>query len=157
MHSPHSNVPERLASEYSNAERKQFEDEFKQLAEHYRAKRKRAKQWINAFFLCVAAMVVGSLVHNLLLFGLSGIAGVLAWLCGHFNSPKLLICPACQQNLLGGFGKFCPECDGNLGRVSFIDDTRCSSCAKKLCLKGGRNFRMRYCTYCGLKLEDEGM
>ena len=158
LHNPRAIVPGKLVSEYSDVEREAFEEAFKRQAEGYRASSKKAKKCVNVcFLLWGTAVLVGALVHSSRSFICFGIAGGLAWLYGVFNYPRWLNCPACSQNLLEGFGQFCPECNGRLGRVSFFDSATCSCCTKKLTLKSGPNFKIRYCTYCGLKLVDEGL
>src|SRR5437870_4651303 len=119
LYNPHAIVPERLASEYSNVEKEAFGEAFKRQAEHYRVKRKKAKRWANVFFFICGTAVVCFPAHSVPLFVCFGIAGVLAWLCVAVNYPRALNCPGCHQNLLEGFGKFCPECAGKLAPVSF--------------------------------------
>jgi hypothetical protein len=92
--------------------------------------------------LCVGAPVIGSLM----------------WL------PKL-ICPGCQKRLdersyiLGqsGLGKFCPEC----GEAALKDGwfyPKCTACGKSLSRgRGGRQFKIRFCTWCDARLDDKGV
>jgi len=77
---------------------------------------------------------------------------------GAFALPKL-VCPACHNKTEAEPDHFCPECgasdlDRNFG---FFSITRCRACGKQLVRgKGGRRYKIRFCTVCGAHLDDAG-
>jgi hypothetical protein len=75
-------------------------------------------------------------------------------------SAALLRCPACRISLENGFGAYCPECGARAlgpGRWRF-GTPRCSACERDMASrKGGRRYRIRACTHCGVWLDDKGL
>ncbi|CAN5708764.1 hypothetical protein BH09VER1_BH09VER1_43990 [soil metagenome] len=63
-------------------------------------------------------------------------------------------CPACKRSL-DASGEFCPVCGRrDLQPGSWLCAPKCSSCQKTMTAgKGGRNYRVRACTHCGLVLD----
>ena len=58
----------------------------------------------------------------------------------------------------GGLGPYCPEC----GAGGTIEDgffgQKCTACGKALRNgRGGRSYKIRYCTRCGAHVDDEGV
>jgi hypothetical protein len=81
---------------------------------------------------------------------LTSIIASLLWL------PKL-ICPGCQRKLEEKIDQFCPECGKAAiggGRIF----PKCTACDKPLRRgRGGRRYKIRYCTWCGAHVADEGI
>lgn len=74
---------------------------------------------------------------------------------------RRLKCPACRRRLIDRIGRFCPEC-GN--RSLEEPDPRdllpahpCTACSKKLHWGKGARIQLRYCTHCGLLLDEQGV
>jgi hypothetical protein len=94
------------------------------------------------FALCIAAPIIGSLV----------------WL------PKLF-CPGCHEKMdkspgfmgKSGLGDFCPEC-GQAAIVKGWAYPKCTACGKSLSTgRGGRQYKIRYCTWCDARVDDKGL
>jgi hypothetical protein len=74
-------------------------------------------------------------------------------------SPPDLTCPGCSNNLRDEPADFCPECGARAVEPRRgIHFPRCTACGKSL-NRGPkyRNYKVRFCTYCGLKLDDQGL
>jgi hypothetical protein len=99
-----------------------------------------------------------------------GIAGFAACIVGSVVGalvflPKL-VCPGCQKKLedrsgyfgQSGLGRFCPEC-GAAALTDALIFSRCTACGKSLTRGGqnGRSYKIRYCTWCGARLDDKGV
>ena len=78
-----------------------------------------------------------------------------------------MTCPGCS-NLIGcynqfraSFGAHCPECGSEKLRPDapdgLIRTVYCEGCGKRLRFGKGRDFVIRYCTHCGLKLDERGL
>ena len=66
----------------------------------------------------------------------------------------VLLCPACGQ-MLGSktLAASCPECGGQLR-----DGEHCLACGRTFSKSGkGRGYSLRYCTNCGINLDDRGI
>lgn len=93
------------------------------------------------------------------------VAGVLVfWAIGFIGGTFLLrlVCPACHKNLEGGSGRFCPACGANaIDKPGFwsLGISQCGVCGAKLSKgKGGRrNYKLRFCTQCGVHVHDKGL
>lgn len=100
-------------------------------SEHYR------KNGIAGFLVCFLPLFIGSF----------------------FLFPKLT-CPGCRHAADHNVEYFCPECGSQtLDRsYSIFCICRCKSCGKKLKSgKGGRRYKIRFCTVCGAHLDDKGI
>jgi len=91
-----------------------------------------------------------------------GIGFVVCWaimFIGSLLLPKI-VCPACHHKADHEIDHFCPECgsaavDRSYG---FFSIERCTACGKKLWRgKGGRRYKIRFCTVCGAHLDDTGV
>lgn len=71
----------------------------------------------------------------------------------------ILACPACAKHLDGNLGAYCPECGEHaVAPESWFAPPSCRSCHCYLCLdERGRHYRIRACTHCGAKVDDEGL
>jgi hypothetical protein len=92
-----------------------------------------------------------------------GVGGfVVCWAIGFIGSfllPKI-VCPACHKEADQEIDQFCPECGspGLDGEYGLFSVTRCDSCCKKLLRgKGGRRYKIRFCTFCGAQLDESGV
>ncbi len=75
-----------------------------------------------------------------------------------FFRPKLA-CPACLQNLEDRKdGNYCPACSSTpLERKGWLHLPKCNVCGEKMRTgKGGRRYKIRHCTHCGLFLDEAG-
>jgi predicted RNA-binding Zn-ribbon protein involved in translation (DUF1610 family) len=92
---------------------------------------------IIGFVLCIVCPLIASLV----------------WL------PRLR-CPACQEKMeaqSGSLGTYCPECGQAALEESFLGQ-KCTACGKSLRNgRGGRSYKIRFCTRCGAHVDDEGV
>lgn len=79
-------------------------------------------------------------------------------------TPKL-ICPVCQLDADCEIVRFCPECDSSELQVKEKDDDNyflvwptCKACKTELRKrKGGRVYKIRFCTRCGAYLDERGL
>ena len=153
-------IPEKTAKDYSEAELLRFEEEFKPIAENCIAKVKRLENILNACFVCFALCVV---------LAAAGIRGILLGLVFAIPISLFLIlfisiigakvfCPACKGNLGKGLGEFCPECGGQMKRSGILKRAECGACGfrPKYGTRGSRQFKIRCCPYCGIKLYERG-
>jgi hypothetical protein len=91
------------------------------------------------------------------------------WLAGWFVlmfvNPKLK-CPACREDVFREGGPFCPECGAR--SVEIKKDTYntriCRACGKELRPQvagrhrhRARNYKIRYCPYCGAYIHTDGI
>jgi hypothetical protein len=97
---------------------------------------------IAGLVVCIAAPIIGSLV----------------WL------PKL-DCPGCHARLDKGpgflsqssLGEYCPECGAAAVGKGWLYP-KCTACGKRLTQgRGGRQYKIRYCTWCDARVDDEGL
>jgi hypothetical protein len=72
---------------------------------------------------------------------------------------RLAKCPACHNSLFSiKLEHYCPECGSNQLKVgNWLKSPRCNECGKYLeWRRGGRNYKIRYCTHCGVLLDKKG-
>ena len=85
----------------------------------------------------------------------------------YFSGP-LLSCPSCSLDVTSGLSCFCPACGAeSLKPRGYFGEARCDSCARILLrstarrenFRSGRNrdYDIRFCTFCGLALDQEGV
>jgi hypothetical protein len=70
-----------------------------------------------------------------------------------------LKCPACHNRLVSRrWENYCPECDSDrLEAGNWYRAWRCNDCGKRLISgKGGRRYKIRACTHCGVLLDEKG-
>jgi hypothetical protein len=136
--------------------------EFKPTADEYRrVSRLLMIAWIPAvaFVFLIRSpkyMVIG--VGGIALFIAASIVGSLVWL------PKLF-CPSCHEKMdkspgfmgKAAFGDFCPEC-GQAAIEKGWFYPKCTACGKRLSQgRNGRQFKIRYCTWCDAHIDDKGL
>jgi hypothetical protein len=159
--------PEKTAADYSEAEKTQFKKNFEPTAKNYR----RFSKIVTAMFLLLGVLfliffILGSNKFlpekyvgwvfipwgSLLLISI-----VAALVLGVKHDPA---CPACKRGVGRALKTFCPECGSNqfvLGSLS--ERSHCSSCKKSFISggMGGRSYKIRFCTHCGILLDDKGI
>jgi len=93
---------------------------------------------------------------------LTGMLAVLCWLLVAVTGlvgNACLKCSECDASLHRAKGQYCPECGGH----SLIDGDwwhprRCGKCGLELHYgKGGRKFKVHYCSECGSYLDEKGL
>ena len=131
-------------------------------AEQFRPAGSRYRRRLGAFVLCAAAGIllsfVSLVVPELLLEWISvpGVALIALSLLLFFMLPALQ-CPACGKATDSGFDRFCPMCGKAALRVSRLWGTRCDGCGRSMGSYKYRNYRVRYCTHCGVMLDARGV
>ena len=142
--------PEKTAVDYSKIEKEQFQKVFQPRARDYRY----FTYLIYGLSIIAFAFIIFSKNRDkwYVFFGLFGI-NLIAY---NLFKP---ICPACKRNVDASIRKFCPECGGNdLTPQSFMLSARCHSCGATLRRgKGGRSYKIRCCTHCGIFLDGKGI
>jgi transposase-like protein len=95
------------------------------------------------------------------------VIGYLAFIAHAMMTPKLP-CPACQQDLeVARLGDYCPDCGARetipkkevLTGAMNTEHPKCTSCGTKFTAgrSGKRIYRIRFCTHCGVFLDDKGL
>lgn len=80
---------------------------------------------------------------------------IFAALAALFSLPALT-CPNCARSC-DGFDRFCPVCGQQRLLISRFWGTRCDVCQKTWGSYKYRNYRIRYCTHCGVLLHQAGV
>jgi hypothetical protein len=134
-------------------------EEFKATADEYRrVVRLLQFSWIigAAFLLLLpTTMYRGYGIAGIALCGAAALMVSLVWL------PKL-ICPGCHEDMDkdGSFaapGQFCPECGEAAIKKGWLFP-KCTACRKTLTRgRGGRDYKIRYCTRCDAHVDDRGL
>jgi predicted RNA-binding Zn-ribbon protein involved in translation (DUF1610 family) len=141
--------PDKTATDYSEAEKERFRSEFRSVATQYRI--------ANRTFLIAgfAAFVWIFATKGREIYWFFGIL-VIAIIYSLLFPP---VCPACQKHVDDRVRKYCPECGSNdLTLGSFMLWPRCHSCGISLRSgKGGRSYKIRCCTHCGVFLDGKGI
>jgi predicted amidophosphoribosyltransferase len=138
----------KTVADYSDAERANFKEQFQRTARIYSIGR------ISGLLASLALVALIGYLRNpgpslfwLCMAGL-GVIGVPLVLILASPSPK---CPACRRVVERELANFCPECGGTL------DENTCGSCKKTLRFGKGRSYWIKYCTHCGVQLDDGGI
>jgi hypothetical protein len=135
---------------WTDDERSRYKAQFRSVARKYRIFAGVTAGSFIATWLLVFLATRGPGGHALVwLAGICALAFVACILYG-----PILLCPACSQ-VLGGkkLASTCPECGGRL-----VEDQRCSACGRTFSRAGkARGYTLRYCTNCGIKLDDKGI
>jgi len=85
--------------------------------------------------------------------GGAGVALIIAAVAIIFARPRL-ICPSCQ-GYAETFAHYCPSCGADELRHYQATAARCSSCRRVLGSYKWRDYRIRFCTNCGVSLEEQ--
>lgn len=157
--------PEKLAGNFSAQELARFQEEFKPLAETYNAKLWTVIKLVALLLLCLVPFCVSiaySFSYGYWLFGV----GIMLCFVGivYFLLTARIRCTACQADLDAGLGAYCPECGGELSdKTNSKVEADCVTCGAKLRFirqpRGGRvrGFKIRSCSYCGVRLHEGGV
>ena len=77
-----------------------------------------------------------------------------------FTLPTIR-CPACKKNAENFHGRFCPECGAILikdGGFLGFGFAKCQDCGKRVPgFSRHRNYKVRFCSNCGVHLDSEGI
>jgi predicted RNA-binding Zn-ribbon protein involved in translation (DUF1610 family) len=138
----------------------QIQEEFGPVAERYRAAAARIR--FLAIGFCACLLAIGAFRPPLgATYVLGGVAA-LCWLAGAivvFRQPAL-ICPNCGENVDGQLQVHCPECGKDAIRFpdGWFQACRCTACgcALKKGRRGSRSWVIRWCTSCGVPLDERG-
>jgi len=158
-------VVKRFASDYSHEELLGIKKSFKPVAEMSRRRQKISNAIvltiILALVISVAIPEIFPAVSVSLTTGFWIFGGLLACLFSLLiaNLTPLFKCPACE-NRLYNIKKYCPECGNQLPTVRHFpqDGLRCEKCNKNILIrKGKRYFKIKFCTFCAVKLDDQGV
>lgn len=132
--------------------------EFARIADRYRVVERRGK-WAAAGF-CATLLAIGIVRPPQPIPSVLGLVAVAWWLAAMvfgFSLPGLS-CPNCEEQLDRALLVYCPECGQNV-----IDDlserTSCTACGASFTRsgRGGRWWTIRWCTVCGVLLDDRGV
>ena len=155
----------RFANDYSRNELGEIQTSFKPVAEMIRRRQKKSNFIVLVIVFALLISIVfpkyfsvvldSRMAEGLFFIGL--IIGSFLLLLKYRTPP--LVCPACKNGLTS-LNKFCPECGSQLLTVRrFLQDVpRCESCNKDMLIrKGKRYFKIKFCTFCAVKLDDQGI
>jgi hypothetical protein len=160
VYTPERFVTGKTARDYTAFELFRFREEFARIAEKYeqgtRVYRMAAGVFLFGNALCFAAVAGGSTTPLPLLFLVPGLLMIPVAVL-RARGVKLC-CPACTRNLVANdFGEFCPGCGGGIKFSRLLGMPECLECGLKPRYRKGRRFKIRACTYCGVKLHEEGV
>ena len=146
--------PTKTAADYSPAMVEEFARQFRPQARRYRWQSNLGSY---GFIGCVIGTLLLARTWSFV-FPIGMALAVLFLIFFALRSDILPPCPACHGDLDPDFGRFCPEC----GSVLIWEDLPggwrvCRSCRHPLRHGKGRNYRIRNCTHCGLRLDEKGL
>jgi hypothetical protein len=146
--------PEKTVSDYSEAEREAFREQFKPAAKNYKVT---TRIFISIGIVFFVGFFISEKNNSLLSY-------LMPWLfLGYivvFISFLLVsspVCPACKRKVDDRIETFCPECGGRVRPRSFLKSAQCLSCGEDLWRGRRRSFRIRCCTHCGVFLDVKGL
>jgi len=132
-------------------------ESFAPIAQRHRRHEKIAACGIGLFMLAVA---MGFWVDKgfMPVLAIIALIGWLIALTAFITSPALQ-CTECDEPVARATGGYCPVCGGqSLSKGSWLQPRACSSCGQTLRYgKGGRRFKVCYCTHCGAHLDRNGL
>jgi hypothetical protein len=157
--------PGKVVSDYTAEEQNRLRQRFASRAEKYR----RHMRITLSCFVGFAVFILSGLLFRPRQVAWVFAPAFLCWLTGiafWLISPPVT-CPGCS-NLIGcsnqfrkSFGAYCPECGCEKLKPSvpdgWIRSAYCEGCGKRLRFGKGQSFVIRYCTHCGLKLDERGL
>jgi rRNA maturation endonuclease Nob1 len=73
-----------------------------------------------------------------------------------FFTKPTLVCPACG-NSVENFDRFCPMCGAEALRRYQITAAKCDECGRTLGHYKYRNYKIHFCTHCGVLLDRRGV
>ena len=158
-------MPEKIVSHYSAQELVRFQEEFKPLADDYNARLWTVLKIIILLLLCLVAFCVSIAYSFSYGYWLFGAAILLCFVSmAYFLLTAKIRCTACQTDLDAGLGAYCPECGGELRyETNSKEKAQCVACGARPRFarqaRGGRvrDFKIRSCSYCGVRLHESGV
>ena len=147
---------QQFAADYGPEDLKRFREMFRPIAENFR--RWKVIRWIIIvvcfayFLICCIFQMSDNISWWVLFFGCW-----LAYIVSLVTESKLK-CPACGNDM-SDLGLICPECgDKAVQKGGWFSRPSCTSCGERLGRgRHGRSYKIRACTHCGVKLDDEGV
>src|SRR3954471_7209829 len=147
-----------------------YQEAFHPVAERYRRHRRIA----SLALACSLCLLIGASLVNgfsLLLFNQPlftprapwyiSAGGLICLVIGGIAmiSKPPLRCPACQGFMDAGISRCCPDCGAHPLDTDLLRRPHCPSCGwtMRLGKHGGRRYRVRVCTGCGLLLDPRGL
>jgi hypothetical protein len=139
---------------------KDFREQFKGIADEFR-RRKRKLKWIAGSVMLFLGLVAifGDTRSDMVFYGLLGtfFVSLITLIAMRMGWLPTLACPACQSDMDLGLGGFCPECGGSELKKNLLG-TKCNACGRSLDRsKYGRQYKVRFCSYCDAHVDDEGV
>ena len=104
---------------------------------------------LSAFLSAFVTLIVSLIAH---------------YIWGWLGTPSM-VCPACQHGVdLDHVANHCPHCGAApVSHVGLYDTPFCKPCGRELTKEDegdgddGRTYSIRYCTHCGLLLDEQGL
>lgn len=150
--------PQRYAEDYTREESESFQETFRAAASDHRRGQRNMLVMFGVAVLCwlPAAFMQKTTLTSWFSWAFAAII-LLTLVLSTLERP--LICPACRNALNEVMGPFCPECGARAVRATDGKYPECGSCKATLSRgrKGGRRYRIRACTHCGVMLDDQGI
>lgn len=147
----------RTVADYTPEEKARLHEAFAPAGRDYRRRR---KTLILVVLMAVPGLLFGLRLERLFVWA-PLVTMVLWWIVLAIAVALMprLRCPGCANYIEYGFGPYCPECGSrSLGPESWFRYPRCASCGKWMSRrKGGRRYKIRACTHCGLPLDERGL
>jgi double zinc ribbon protein len=142
--------PVKDAADYSEVELAEFKLQFEVIAK----RKEKFNRIITPLALIIFPVTMGFVIAVHIWFLLF----IPVFIASSFLFFPVYYCPACRLIHSSSDGHFCPECSGTM-RSSVWSSARCSKCGKSpRTYKGGsRNYKIHYCSHCGVKLSDAGV
>ncbi|HEY1170084.1 MAG TPA: hypothetical protein VGH19_01835 [Verrucomicrobiae bacterium] len=141
---------------YSQAEQDELKARFQPVAARYRLLGWLAFAAAAPICLWLIAVTVFSVRGGAWLLVACGVSLIGFTVIALFT-PKL-ICPGCEKQTDRGQGNFCPECGAEtLGPGDWLRHPHCRTCDKTMRRGKNRHYTIRYCTHCGLLLDEKGV
>jgi hypothetical protein len=130
-------------------------EDFRPAAARYR---RHWRRFVQCAALGVALAIAGLCLPERMLPWVAGpgAALVVLALILFFTLPSLG-CPACMKNADGSPDRFCPACGSDQIRVNRLCGSYCNGCGRRFGSARYRNHPIRYCTHCGVVLDEAGV
>ena len=158
-------------SDYTKEELKQFYEQFAPVAQKWHKLNRRLKIIGALFFGPIIIVFIVLLITNpkiipdrflsWIAFGLLFLGVVIPLVSVLFvfiPLSRINKCPACHNRLdVYLLGDYCPECGSNQLEKKKWSLPKCNACGKRLThYKRRRRYKIRFCTHCGVFLEEKG-
>ena len=148
--------PLKNRNDYSLEETMSLREQFDDAWERYRQK----VRFVMCSLISVAIAVVGGLffareVGEWMLVMVLGLLVIIAIIAVWVRFPR---CPACDMDIDEDLGDYCPSCgDRSLERHAIFYGATCQGCRTSVRFGKGRQFKICFCTHCGIHLSDHGV